>query len=237
MTNFSQRHQESQLLQSCYSLRSVWWLWLNTVCKCFVVWLKSTHRPSEEVCRVSASKTAPVLCSDYFHLSKHHFREECGSEVGTHSYCTCDEERTSLRWQIPKSYSPLIWLSAWCHLQINHLHVNSTWQSKYLQEFGWYLISINGLKWMQQYLPCRLTHQSTDWTLSPLCPGEHITAQDEKHPCPPSMACDIFSRLEKCVSLPFFWYGVQTPSLALNNPCSTLLWFNHQTSPWRSRAP
>lgn len=85
MTNFSQRHQESQLLQSCYSLRSVWWLWLNTVCKCFVVWLKSTHRPSEEVCRVSASKTAPVLCSDYFHLSKHHFREECGSEVGTHS--------------------------------------------------------------------------------------------------------------------------------------------------------
>ena len=42
-------------------LKSVWWLWLNTVCECLVVRLISTDSQSEAVCEVSVSKPAPVL--------------------------------------------------------------------------------------------------------------------------------------------------------------------------------
>uniref|UniRef100_A0A3Q3KT97 C-type lectin domain-containing protein n=1 Tax=Labrus bergylta TaxID=56723 RepID=A0A3Q3KT97_9LABR len=40
------------------------------------------------------------------------------------------------------------------------------------------------------------------------------------------MACDIFSRLEKCVSVPFFRCAVQTPSLALNAFTALIMWEN-----------
>src|SRR4029434_1134773 len=68
-------------------------------------------------------------------------------------------------------------------------------------------------------------------TLLPVCPGAHSTAQGENHKS--LMDSDIFSRLVKCVSLPFLRCVVQTQSLALN-AFTALMGGRCRSFPWSS---
>lgn len=147
------------------------------------------------------------------------FHKDKWTQKGAHSLSTCSEEGVFLfADQSPKVTSPWPWFQLNVILHINNLHVNTTQQSKYLLKSGGQLFHVHGQK--------RVWNKSNDilhdvqLTETPCELRCHFvlrcTVLSGWKAFLFLMACNIFSRLGKCVSLPFLRCMVQTSSLALN---------------------